>query len=408
MSEQIITSQADAEAFAQANQKVRKPRAADVHLAPFHRRGLRLSIEPKKGEPCAFYWRWRAAGRPLGSMQTMTASQAYARMIQQMDGAEKPAKKPRTPTLNQYFEQWASERDGKPSTKIYRSVWRNTVAAAGDLVMADMVRADYVRILKEAHKRGAAPTGIHRTHTLMGQLIKWADYNHDLTPVTLPPMTAIFDGDDAPEKSEKRQAVIDLNDWREFWHYLAGHHGSTAALLMLIMTTGVRKSEATGIVASEVKEHAWTIPAARMKQRKAHTIPRFPVLDSVLARSRRTDGLLFGADANGTPSPKRTVAASTLNNRLKRYGLHAWITDPDTNERRAVPATVHDLRRTMTTFAIRYAGIDEVTAQRMIAHAVKLNEVAAVYAVAGVADAEKTAEGWQKWGDWFASIIEAR
>ncbi|EDM6436452.1 hypothetical protein CUW27_20730 [Salmonella enterica] len=395
----VLTTHAEAEAWAVANLRARTTKRIDVMPTPFSRAGLTLELEPKQIP------RWRFQGRTLGNMQRMTLEEAYARMIEKRAAAVAPAEvkqKPvHRPTLNEVFDEWASNRENKPSTRPFRSVWKNVVGERGGVVMADMTQRDYVAILVDAHDAGAAPSSIHRAGQLMRQIVKWADLRKGIAPVNVPAVADIFDGDNPPPKSEPRQAVIRLEDYVAFYQGLP--NTSAANCLRLIMVTGVRKSEATGAHHDEHTAEGWLIPAARMKQRKEHFIPAFDALRDVVALSRRENGLLFGADRTGKPDSKQRLSEMSLNGVIRRRGLKAYIpAKPNPIE---VDATVHDLRRSFCSYLVKYCEIDEITANRMIAHKVQINAVSGAYIVDGFAHEEKIAEGWRKWDRFWRDLI---
>lgn len=403
----IITNNDEAQTAAAKALRARK--ATFYYVAANGEQVAYLSIEAPAGKPAI----WRSMGRKMANVSDLpfeiAVSRHVARLTRQTAAKqEKPAK--REPTLNERFDEWLAQHtnsDGTPkaSSAAYRSVWRNVIGKYGDQTMTNMKKADYNGIFEAAIKRGQGPSTINRAHTLASQLIEWMDHRHDLPVVRLAPLKVVFGGS-APAESEKRQAVVDLEDWRAFWQWLEKQPTKSAAnLLQLIMLTGVRKGEGIGIQRDELMAETWTIPAERMKgregKRKPHTVPRFAALDRVLARSQKEAGLLFGTDANGVPSDARTLSHTTLNKWIQRFGLKA--TDHRIGEK--VNATIHDLRRTMCSYAIRFARVDEVTAQRMIAHTVQVNQVAAAYAVDGAAHVDTVATGWQQWADWIETTL---
>ncbi|MCM7083358.1 tyrosine-type recombinase/integrase [Enterobacter roggenkampii] len=405
----IITNNDEAQAAAAKALRARK--AAFYDVAANGEPVAYLSIEAPAGKPAI----WRSMGRKMANVADLPFEIAVDRHTSRMKRQtapkqEKPAR--REPSLNERFDEWLStltkKEDGKtkplPCCASYRSVWRNVVGKHGDQPMASMTKADYNGIFSAAIKRGQGPSTINRAHTLARQLIEWADHRHDLPSIRLAPLKVIFGGD-APAESEQRQVVVELQDWIAFWHWLDTQDRSAARLLQLIMLTGHRKGAALGARHGELTPEAWTVPAERMKGRdgkkKPHAVPHFAALDRVLARSHTDSGLMFGTDTNGAPSKERTLSHTTLNKWIERFGLKGI----DHRTGKPEDATIHDLRRSMCSYAIRFAKVDEVTAQRMIAHTVQVNQVAGAYAVEGVAHVDTVADGWRQWADWIESTL---
>lgn len=389
------------ETWASSLGKIRKARSMPCRPTEFSRRGLMVERRPGAA-PLYFTWN----GKAIGNSEQMTVKRAYDLMVERMDAptvtredrkADKIARERAAVTLNAVFDTWTASRSAKPSTAIYRSVWGSVVRPAGDVAMSDMTTGKYSALLRAAHARGCAPSAIHRAGTLLRQMVKRAALIHDIPPVVVGNVDEIFDGEDsAPVKSQKRQYVPKVEDVVALWHALpdtsAGH------LLKVAIVTGCRKANVTTIHRDEIMSDAWVIPGEKMKQGKPHTVPLFQLFRDVLSAADGRDELLFGTDQNGTASNTRPIAASTLNALLRRHGLLSWNGEESTN------ATIHDFRRFLVVNAIRHAGIDEVTAQRMIAHTVNVNDVAACYATDD-AHVDKTADGWKRWSNWLESVI---
>jgi integrase len=145
--------------------------------------------------------------------------------------------------------------------------------------------------------------------------------------------------------------------WREapgFMSTLLDQSGIAARCLAFCILTATRSGEARGCRWSEIDMAArvWTIPGARMKARKPHTVPLSESAMAILAEmSEITTGdlIFFGRGQRGTP-----LADGTLLDLLRQI-------QPG--------ATVHGFRSTFSTWAAD-SGQDATLVEMSLAHAV--------------------------------------
>jgi integrase len=121
-----------------------------------------------------------------------------------------------------------------------------------------------------------------------------------------------------------------------FWQSLAGDTSDAATMLKFIILTVCRYSEARGIEAAEVQGDLWTIPAARMKAGRVHTVP---LTAAALAQL-----------------PFRPVTDVTLANCIRRHT--------------ALPATTHGMRSTFRDWCGDCTDFPRETAEQALAHTV--------------------------------------
>jgi integrase len=136
-----------------------------------------------------------------------------------------------------------------------------------------------------------------------------------------------------PKDTKPRERVLSDAELATIWKACAGDaYGRIIRLLVLL---GARRSEIGGICWRELDlENArWTLPAARSKNGRAHTLPLMPmaraIIESVPHMVSRNE--LFGERAN------RGFTAWDRNKRVldARSGVTEW--------------TVHDIRRSVAT-----------------------------------------------------------
>ena len=116
--------------------------------------------------------------------------------------------------------------------------------------------------------------------------------------------------------------ALPYKDAPAFWRALQARVGIPDRLLEFILLTGVRFNEAAGARWEEIDGDIWTVPAERMKGKKAHRVPLTPAALAVLERVRGlNDEMVFN----------HRISAPTLYKRLGLCGV-------------ADKTTVHGLR----------------------------------------------------------------
>ena len=136
-------------------------------------------------------------------------------------------------------------------------------------------------------------------------------------------------------ETKPRERVLSGEEIRAIWQACADdHHGKIIRLLILL---GARRAEIGGMAWSELDlespQPSWTLPAARSKNGKAHTLPLLPMAERIIQSVPRmaSRDYLFGA---------RSRDGFTIWDKSKQ-GLDARANVSDW--------TVHDLRRTTAT-----------------------------------------------------------
>ena len=153
----------------------------------------------------------------------------------------------------------------------------------------------------------------------------------------------------APPPVESRDRWLNDDEIRLFWHALGGAGGPFESLFKLLLLTGQRREEVTGMRWSELNlsRAEWVLPKARSKNNKEHAIDLSPAALAILLQQPRTHQLVF-----------TTTGVTPLSNHAKyRQRLLARMRALRLEEAEALgepPApisdwTVHDLRRTAAT-----------------------------------------------------------
>lgn len=163
---------------------------------------------------------------------------------------------------------------------------------------------------------------------------------------------------------------------------------TTRCLIEWQLHTMVRPSEAAGARWCEINLETglWDIPAERMKQKKAHTVPLTPqclaILEVMQPISSRSE-FVFASDRN----PRTHTNSSTANMALKRMGFDKQL-------------VAHGLRSLAST-ALNEQGFDGDVIEAALAHTGK-NEVRNAYNRANYLERRKPVMDW-----WSNYIDEA-
>ena len=158
-------------------------------------------------------------------------------------------------------------------------------------------------------------------------------------------------GTEKPIETPRNRVLSDA-ELREVW-MTTSTDDDYGRILRLLILTGQRRDEVAGMAWSELDadKGAWTLPAARAKNHRAHTITlpasAWAIIDTVSKRANRD--LLFG-DREG-PFQGFGKAKNALDQRIHRARLEAAAKacEPADKVKQMPPWTVHDIRRSVAT-----------------------------------------------------------
>ena len=173
--------------------------------------------------------------------------------------------------------------------------------------------------------------------------------------------------------------------------------------LHLVLATGVRPGKATGMARAELEFDgsgapiAWTIPAARSKNRRAHYVPLSPLASAIVSEALEAAGpashFVFSSRAQ-----RGHVDNSTLATAMAR--LTAIL--PESASWQADPPTPHDLRRTVAT-RLSAAGVAAEDVAAVLNHA-RGDVTGRHYDHYG--RASEKARGLERWARLLMGIVE--
>jgi integrase len=154
-----------------------------------------------------------------------------------------------------------------------------------------------------------------------------------------------------PDALPSRDRVLTNDEIKRFWSAASKERVAFAAPLKLLLLTGQRLSEVTGMRRSELSEDGatWTIPSGRTKNKRAHVVPLSPTARELIASMSGDGELVFSTDGAHPVS---------IGSKIKRR-LDAAM--------RISPWRTHDLRRTTVT-GMAELGIRPDVIERVVNH----------------------------------------
>jgi len=166
------------------------------------------------------------------------------------------------------------------------------------------------------------------------------------------------EGIEAPSTEKPRDRVLSLDELRLVWcaaDLLGFPFGPVVKLLIL---SGQRRSEVGGMEWTELDLEArtWTIPAARSKNRRQHTVPLSPQAIEIIETLPRFSGSKFVFSPGKTPPSGFSKAKERLDKYIASANgepIPAWI--------------MHDLRRS-TASGLAALGVDLHIIERCLNH----------------------------------------
>jgi len=195
-----------------------------------------------------------------------------------------------------------------------------------------------------------------------------------------------------PDASEKRERVLTDGEIVKFWAATDEIGPPFGPVLKLLLLTGCRLNEITGLRWEEVSEDgaAINLPGSRTKNHRAHTVPLSKAAQAILASMQRIPKAEFIFSTTlTTPISGWSKTKRRLNNLM---GVTDW--------------RIHDLRRTAATGMAR-AGADLPVIERALNHiSGSFGGIVGVYQKHKYADQVRAA--LDAWADLLLTIVEGR
>jgi integrase len=260
--------------------------------------------------------------------------------------------------------------------------------------VSEITRAELKMTIRDAGSRGVPGRGMsnsghssareRRVSNALGGLFAWCVGRGNKLEAN--PMTGI----EKPEPSGERDRVLSDDELKTVWLASDEMGKVFGPLIKLLILTGQRIGETSGMMRGEIKDGEWTIPGTRTKNGKTHIVPL-----SAPAREIVEDRLAGDCDLMFTTTKRRPVSGmSKMKARLDRLaGLEEeW--------------KLHDLRRTMAT-GLQKLGVALPVTEAVLNHVSgSRSGIVGVYQRHDYAKEKRAA--MERWGRRVEAIIEGR
>jgi integrase len=263
-------------------------------------------------------------------------------------------------TFDKLVEEWAAlhltHRRPRYAVEAERAI-RYSLAELMKRPAARITRAEAVNALDKLAQNGkAAMTG--RVMAYARAAFRWAQKRGkvETNPFADLPVSA---------STTERDRVLTDAELAAIWQATDGLGALFAPLVKVLILTLQRREEVAGMRWSELSADLsrWTIPAARMKNRKPHDVALPEAARAVLRDLPRLEGSVFVFTTTGRTAVSGFSKAKARLDALS--GVSEW--------------RLHDLRRTGVS-KLAALGFDSIVADKLLAHQpAKLRGVAAVY-----------------------------
>jgi integrase len=329
-------------------------------------RGFALRITASGGK--AFVLQYAFDGRQrrktIGDWPTwsLEAARIEARELAQQigkgnDPLEAKRRRKAEPTLKELAGDWLDKATtGLKSEKAIRGYINNDLLPAlGHIKVTDIRRRDVIEVIEAKAER--TPRAAANVLIYARRLLDYAT-DRDYIPANplagLKPSSITVKGKRDPLKAVARGRVLDHEEIRAFWHSVetCGLHRLTALALKLVLVTGQRPGEVSGMREEEISGNWWTIPASRRgKTETDHTVYLTDTALQIIAdakaeidrlhkrRKEPWSGNVFEA------RPGKPLTRHAVSRAVARYHVELGAKDVQPWGR----WTPHDLRRSMRT-----------------------------------------------------------
>jgi integrase len=353
-----------------------KPKEKGYKLADAH--GLYLYITPAGGKS------WRANYAQQGKQKTRTygmypaVSLALARALHQAPRSDEHS-------FEAVAQEWLKIKlptlsNGKHQAQVQATLERFAFPAIGSVPVAQLKRADLVKVVKAVAGRGTHETA----HRLAGRIGMVLNYAQDCGYLESHPGAGLTRVLEAVKTVP--MACVPVNEAHDLLKAIAGYGEPVTRLALLTLAhTFVRDNELRGMTAGEIKrdEMLWVIPAERMKKRRPHVVPlttqSLALIDKALSYS--TSSFVF----ESIMRPGKPIGENTLLFALYRLGYRGRM-------------TAHGFRSLASTVLNEQTKFSPDAIERQLSHEPK-DETRAAYNRAAYLDERRQIMAW--WSDWL-------
>ena len=277
--------------------------------------------------------------------------------------------------IEEYLDRYA-KRFKKSWEEDKRILEKEVLPVWGKRKAEDIRKRDILELLEKIVIR-PAPVMANNAFKIIRKMFNWS-VEQDILPASPAFMVKL------PAPKVGRDRVLSVEEIKKLWHALddAAMSPETKIALKLVLLTGQRPGEITGMHTDEIDDDWWTIPAERAKNQKSHrvflTVSAKELIQLAIGRVKQTREIQADKDYSGYVFPCPHAAKDKP---LERHALSRalcrnfeWpLADqkgnplynkdgkPATENRLVIDHfTPHDLRRTTATFMAQSGEMDEV------------------------------------------------
>jgi integrase len=226
----------------------------------------------------------------------------------------------------------------KPRTHEDYGYFLNRYVRYGSTRLGDVSPHD---IRATIERLAETPAVQHRVYTILRAFIRWAHRKHYLDRNPMERMQA-------PPASTPRDRILADAELQGVWR--AAGDDTFGKIVKLLILTGQRRGEITGLTGGMVGADAITFPANHTKNGRQHVLPLGEMAKTELGRSRPRDSLYFPARGRKTAFNGFSKCKRHLD---KCCGFSDW--------------TLHDLRRTFAS-GLAAQGVSLPVVEKLLNH----------------------------------------
>ena len=330
--------------------------------------------------------RWRITLGAVGELSLADARAKARIMTERVLIGEIPSQPRLAPvTFKEAADRWISEH-----AKIHLRTWHRMQATLGEKycgalhnIPIDKIERRHIREVTTPLAAGT-PIMANAIRATISAMMTWCVGQDiiSINPCKNMPM---------PSPKTERTRFLTHDELRVFWRATGRLPYPGGPLFRLLALTGVRRSEAAGMMWREVNlaEKMWTLPPERTKNAKTHDVPLSDAAVAIIAAAPHRGPSVFGGHITAL-----SVAQMYL------YSAKSFIDGampPDTPR-----WTPHDLRRTFTTWCAK-EGVQLHILQKCINHIPKgISGVEAIYNRYSYMDERRAA--FAAWANYLQSF----
>ena len=293
-----------------------------------------------------------ARARAREAIQKVALGHDPATEKKQARAAPDPARHQLLRVVEQFLDRHArvntKQRTAEETERLFRL---HVLPTWGNRKVEEITRTDVVALLDGIVDRGS-PVAANRTLAAIRKLFNWCV---ERSVVTVSPCLNVR----AASLEKSRDRILSDNELRLVWRAAKSVGYPFGPLIQLLILTGQRRDEVSGMRWSEVVENGtlWVIPGERTKNSAAHDVPLSEPAQELLKELLRMGGADYVFTTTGkTPVSGYSNAKERLDAiilQLARKEAVACGGDPDRVQLQ--PWRLHDLRRTAASGMARLA-----------------------------------------------------